>query len=87
MHVSDRRWLEFHFSGFGGCRSPGRGLFSFGPLGFGMQGTVVLGPWSLGSTRSVLFGDIWPAGVRQMVEEKHRFFGLVHVVFERTLVA
>ena len=57
------------------------------PWGLECGGIVVLGPRSSGSTRSVLFGNIWPAGIRGMVGGQHGFFGLVHLVFEHTLVA
>ena len=47
---------------------------------------MVLRPQSSGFTRSVLLDDIWLTGVRHMAGRQGRFFGLVRVVFECTLV-
>ena len=38
------------------------------------EGITVLEPWRSGSTRSVLFGDIGPAGLRHMVGGSVSFF-------------
>ena len=43
--------------GFGGC-----GSLPSVPRALECGGIAILGPWGSGSTRSVLFGDIGPAG-------------------------
>ena len=45
----------------GGC-----GSLPSVPWALEYEGIAVLGPWGSGSTRSVLFGDIGPAGLRHM---------------------
>ena len=53
------------FLGFRGCS--GRGSLPTVPWGLECGGIVALGPRSSRSPRSVLFGDIGPAGVWHMV--------------------
>ena len=61
--------------GVGGC-----GSLPSVPRALEYEGIAVLGPWGSGSTRSVLFGDIGPGGLRHMVEDSVSFFSLVRVV-------
>ena len=76
--VSGRWWLEFHFLALG-VEVPWDGLYHCSPLGLRCGEIVVLGPRGSGSPRLVLFGDIGPVGVRDMVGGWRRFFGLVRV--------
>ena len=61
--------------GAGGC-----GSLPSVPRALQYERIAVLGPWGPGSTRSVLFGDIGPAGLGHMVGGSVSFFSLVRVV-------
>ena len=77
------------FLGFGGCRFTGRWALFLRVWGLECGGIVVMGPRSLGSNRSVLsaISGRWGSGIWSGGGGEHRFFGLVPVVFEHTLVA